>query len=524
MHDFVEGKRNRFFRGKRMRAEEFIVEQDYAIARRRLINRAVLGWGIIEGFALSQPKKPSVEEPGDGRDAVQEAQAPDAPKADEHDRDIAGEEAGAETLSTLLAEPAEKVEDERVEVSEPTPAAAVLEVGPGFAFDKHGREIVHTGGKDELTAKNTFLMIKAKNAWRTRPVTEVKEHGKYILAVHYAECRTGGTFPSADDCGCEPPERSYVRETAVFSLRREDECPCGDERCDDYDETACRTDACGPDVRGPHAQLAEWIANRRDVPESALYCWGDLNVALCEPVDLACLLVDPVKDDCTPLSGVITDRTGPRHLVKNNELLFDLLRGCDLTRIADISWKAWHRRRRDNPVEWAEFLEFFDLDDEIDHGDPASGRYSTFSTNFVVTFSGWVNRASIDTDVVAMRMIPIPPRGSGGWASPRSIPIGFVDTTPSDGTHGKFTDRLRIEVRRSWANLELKGPLSKFRGHTFYIEIEVRGDLIEDCRGLPIDADARGLTAVPTGNGAPGGTFISRFAVERMPGDPTDTD
>ena len=36
---------------------------------------------------------------------------------------------------------------------------------------------------------------------------------------------------------------------------------------------------------------------------------------------------------------------GPRRLVKRNDLLFDLIRGCDLTRISAIGWRDWHRGR-----------------------------------------------------------------------------------------------------------------------------------------------------------------------------------
>ena len=41
------------------------------------------------------------------------------------------------------------------------------------------------------------------------------------------------------------------------------------------------------------------------------------------------------------------------------------------------------------------------------------------------------------------------------------------------------------------------------------VEIEVRGDFIVDCNGQPVDANAVGLSPAPTGNGTPGGTFLS---------------
>ena len=50
----------------------------------------------------------------------------------------------------------------------------------------------------------------------------------------------------------------------------------------------------------------------------------------------------------------------------------------------------------------------------------------------------------------------------------------------------------------------------------FVVEIEIRGDLILDCSGQPVDANSIGLQAAPTGNGTPGGTYFSTFKVMRM--------
>ena len=55
------------------------------------------------------------------------------------------------------------------------------------------------------------------------------------------------------------------------------------------------------------------------------------------------------------------------------------------------------------------------------------------------------------------------------------------------------------------------------------ITIEVRGDYILDCNGQAVDANAHGFAlhghdcekVKPSGNGAPGGTLVSVFRVER---------
>src|SRR3954470_8596105 len=44
--------RNRYFRGKGLTVSDYQMEQGYMIGRRRLVNRAMLGWGVVSGFTL----------------------------------------------------------------------------------------------------------------------------------------------------------------------------------------------------------------------------------------------------------------------------------------------------------------------------------------------------------------------------------------------------------------------------------------------------------------------------------------
>src|SRR5215204_2957681 len=46
--------RNRYFRGKLLTVSDYQAEQRYMIARRRLTNRAMLGWGVVSGVALDR--------------------------------------------------------------------------------------------------------------------------------------------------------------------------------------------------------------------------------------------------------------------------------------------------------------------------------------------------------------------------------------------------------------------------------------------------------------------------------------
>ena len=46
------GLRNKYFQGKRLTADSFRVEQEYSIDRRRLLNRAIHGWGVVYGYGI----------------------------------------------------------------------------------------------------------------------------------------------------------------------------------------------------------------------------------------------------------------------------------------------------------------------------------------------------------------------------------------------------------------------------------------------------------------------------------------
>src|SRR5258708_3296561 len=46
------GLRNQYFEGKRLTADSFRVEQSYLLERRRLLNRAIHGWGVVYGYAV----------------------------------------------------------------------------------------------------------------------------------------------------------------------------------------------------------------------------------------------------------------------------------------------------------------------------------------------------------------------------------------------------------------------------------------------------------------------------------------
>lgn len=436
------GRRNRFFRRKQMGVEEFRLEQRYFIERRHLINRTVIGWGVVGGFHL--PSEPPL-----------------------------------------------------------------ARVGPGFALDRHGREVVLVD-ETALAPANLMLLARVDNCWRPEDLGRCKP-GRYVLAVHYAE-RWMDDANVGGPCGCERPEKCFVCETAVFSIRPlgEDKCPCAEESCGKDASppracTCCAPDACsGSGSR--HACLCQWVDAAPAIREVDGLCeWNGYRVALSDAVDLGCISVEEADDKCHPIKvGGIDDACGPRRIVKGNDLLHDLVRGCDLTRIVEVSWQDWFNKDR---VAWDTFADMF--------ADTANGR-----TKFAVTFSRPVRRVTLDRHAIVMTAICR--KSATGWYEERRIPIRELDSGPA--TPDGMTTQCHVVVSSHWLHDEIPPEADSWlAGRDFSFEIEIRGDQILDCHGLRVDAEA-GSRSLPTpsGNGSPGGTFRSCFRVQgkQTPVDP----
>jgi hypothetical protein len=217
-------------------------------------------------------------------------------------------------------------------------------------------------------------------------------------------------------------------------------------------------------------------------------------------VPLAC--VEVVQGDCNRWTfGEKIEACGPRRLVKRNDLLFDLIRGCDLTRITEIGWADWHRQ--ESPVPFDEFSRAMGPD----------GRdLPEYVTNkFWVEFSRPVRLETLRTDCFVIRVIS--GEAEGGWWQAFRVPIVRLDTSYNAGDPPNHVRRARLVVDGAWVEDGLRGRKSVFLVDLTTVEIEVRGDFIIDCNGQPVDANAVGRSTTTTGNGSPGGTFLSSFRV-----------
>lgn len=458
----ANGLRNRFFRGKQMKAEEFQAEQAYFIRRRRLVNRGVLGWGVVYGLALDGPRPPAAS-PGhqDGAPAT------------------------------------------------PAPPATI-KVGPGFALDRHGREIVLTQ-QTLLGVDNAFGLQRDSSGCSMQKLDKLAA-GRYLLRIHYAE-RTLGDANLPEGCGCAKAEKRFVCETVLFSLEPIcGECPCAEGRC--KSECGCGPDGCCAAGRGPHACLCQWVTKAMPAEEPAhLTAWHGAWLDAGDGVALACVTIARTDDRCVPVAFTsIDDDCSPRRLVKGNDLLYDLMRGCDLTRIESISWSAWHRESKQMP--WPTFLELMNA-----VVPPARGSKENVVTKLSIRFSGPVDTATLTGDCFALRFIVR--SADTGWREVRPVPITQIVFEPPVAADPPGNTRgVTLCVAPKWVNEVSNGP-NVFRDEEgAIVEVEVFGDYILDCHGQAIDANAHGFTlsdARPgeSGNGAPGGTFRSVFRIER---------
>jgi hypothetical protein len=493
------GLRNNYFDGKRLTTDSFRVEQTYMQGRRHLLNRAMHGWGVVYGYELGV---------SDGKQ--------------------------------------EKV--------------GQLQVGPGLALDKCGRELVETGTTlqfndvilfDKAGKRATLedvlesLGISSNFPWDNPPpaVVDAIEKWCWVLSVHYAE-RDRAHVELEDQCRCKRDEWDHLCETVYYSIRPVvcKECcaplPCGLD-CECGTGPCCQEKRPTRDPHGkvpyshpgnpepiphhPHQRggcqclcthltgLAKKIGGECDsLCEMEEPC-GSVRVDINNGVPLACVKL--AFDKCGLGFGDIYDACGPRRLVKRNDLLFDLIRGCDLTQITNIGWDY---KYKDKDVHWHRSLDpipFEAFQKALGEYDPNQDVF--VSELFWVEFSRPVRADTLRPDCFAMTVMST--EREGGWWQTFRVPIVDVDTTliPAEPNDPPGHVRsARIVVDGPWLGDAVGGRRTIFLGGKTWVEFEVRGDFIVDCNGQTVDANPVGLSPVPTGNGTPGGTFLSTFSVD----------
>lgn len=443
--DCGSGLRNRYFFGKQLSPYSFQVEQRHLLERRRLLNRAIHGWGVVYGFELAKTSSGS------------------------------------------------------------------LLIKPGLALDENGRELLQV---EELAraAGDLIVLDKDGNLSDLDKVSRSRNGAPpecLLLSAHYAEQDTDPVKVN-DPCQCEHMEWNYTCEAIRFSLRSIDcaECckDCGCELdCKCAPEGWCdRPDGDGR--RGGCRCLCDYVTELSPGSECDKLCeidepCGSVRVDLHNGVSLACVKL--VRNNCDGWAFGEVDTCGPRRLVKRNDLLFDLIQGCDLTKISEIGWGAWHR----GEASFEDFSLAFGTD-----ADQTPTKYVT--DKFWVKFSRPVLGDSLRPDCFAMSVMS--GEREGGWWQTFRVPIVDVKLDPQqrDDPPGHVRGAT-IVVDEAWVKDALRGRRTLFQGGETQVEIEIRGDFIIDCNGQAVDANPVGLLVHPTGNSSPGGTFISTFRVKQ---------
>src|SRR5206468_4886161 len=125
------------------------------------------------------------------------------------------------------------------------------------------------------------------------------------------------------------------------------------------------------------------------------------------------------KDDCGNwIIQSIEDACGPRRLVKRNDLLFDLINGCDLTTIIETGWARWHRRSVP-PVPFGDFAKALGWDNDTED-------YEYRTHDFWVRFSRPVVAATLKPDVFAIAVMT--DQSDDFWRRYVRLPITSIET------------------------------------------------------------------------------------------------
>ena len=503
--DCASGARNNYYLGKHLTPDSYLMEQRYSIDRRRLINRALHGSGVVYGFALS--------------------------------------------------------------TKDPGGHSGELEIGSGLAFDDLGRELIQVHPTwfsldNLLVLDGDGQLVLQDGRLNDRFRDDKCAEGCWMLTAHYAE-KTIGHRTISDPCRCDRDEWDKICETVVYSLKQVDcEKCCEPWKCELHCCCPPETDCCAEQKRATDdidckiREFTETYGDRlaaierqdaKTAPTERAKLEAELNDLMEERIKIeskrharggcACLCEDVTKlkvvsengcmadvDDCTKAdlgNGVelaclklekdkcgkwtvqtIVDACGPRRLVKRNELLFDLINGCDVTTIKKTGWAPWHRRSVP-AIPFEEFAKALGWDKDTEDAE-----YRT--RDFWVEFSRPVVAATLKPDVFAMAVMS--GHSDDFWRTYVRVPIVSVET---DCNSEGFATKATFFVGTNWLRDAVTDRDHMCAQGRVRVEIEVRGDLIVDCLGQQVDANSRGLSPYPSGNGSPGGTYFSSFTVDR---------
>jgi hypothetical protein len=454
-------------------AEQLNAGLDDALARQRLLNRAMHGTGVVFGLALAVD--------GQGRLATERGS---------------------------------------------------IEIGCGLALDRHGRMLYWPGGRlalDHLVGQRPCspgpYTLRIHYAEEVTPPTRCGP-----CADDEARWREQGVVfslrPDCDEtaaCCAEHPPGACISHEEYVALRigaLEGALPASadlDRACA-APGPLCRTE-CGDRLYDPDA----WIP---------LACVEICDLRPRKPRDGQCPGADDTRDtpggDVQPGGGGAGkppdhDENAPepgethpdpsclgfcptppevarhRRYVYRAPLLYDLLRCCDveLPRVSRVSWQEWLEGGWGRRVPWDDFAA------RISHtgSDPEAG--------FAVWFTRPIRIATLHPGSVILRAI-VQTSDTDYWEG-RRIPLHRLHAIDKSDD-GEYAGGVLLEPEEDWIKAEITGR----RSSLFYgtrIEITLRGQVLRDACNRMLDARPLDIDGCGRCQARPGDDFVIVFRV-----------
>ena len=218
-------------------------------------------------------------------------------------------------------------------------------------------------------------------------------------------------------------------------------------------------------------------------------------------VPLACVTIAYRCGD--PYVAAVVDSVGPRRLTRPNDVLFDLIRGCDLTRIKDVGWRKF-LATPDDKVAFEDYSAMF-VGGRAGNPDAAAGRHPILGAllragpdrlasphAIAITLLHWDS----DDAVRLMRRMPV----TGIKVAPTCRAIRPAAPAPSSRSSTAITGSRRFSAPPA--------PMTNAKARSS--RSACRGGLVVDANGQLVAAGGGYLETRP---GWPGSDFISAFTV-----------
>ncbi|WP_454778184.1 hypothetical protein [Georgenia muralis] len=215
----------------------------------------------------------------------------------------------------------------------------------------------------------------------------------------------------------------------------------------------------------------------------------------------------PRPDPCDPRYGFCPktepDTVSVRPFVYRNPLLYELTSCCDtdLPRVRSVSWQDWLDGGWSTPVPWRAFEERLTSGGlEVWFTRPLDPRTLHEASVFVTAFYQQDDASWLSYRVPLAEVTPLGRADKDGDAE--------------HGDHGDGAWGARLVLDDEWLGAEVTGRRSNlFAGAR--IEITVRGQLLRDRCGRMLDARPPGLKCGVRCQSRPGDDLVTAFQVER---------